>query len=147
MIPQYKHTQVGYISLGGIILGIVIVLWARLSQGPNLITNIVLVILLAAGVMFASLTIEIKNDFLIWRFGPGPIRKRVKIAEIEMVEPVKNSKFYGWGIRLTPHGWLYNVSGTAAVQVQLKSGKKFRLGTDEPERLSEAIEEAMRLVI
>ena len=37
------------------------------------------------------------------------------------------------------NGWLFNVSGLQAVEIFLRSGKKYRIGTDEPERLVEAI--------
>jgi hypothetical protein len=64
--------------------------------------------------------------------------------EIEECTIVKNSWWYGWGIRLTPYGWLYNVAGWEAVEVLLKNGKKIRIGTDEPEKLSLAIDRATR---
>jgi len=54
---------------------------------------------------------------------------------------VKNPWYYGWGIRFTPHGWLYNVSGLHAVEIELKNGKKYRIGTDVPENLEKAIRE------
>ena len=41
--------------------------------------------------------------------------------------------------RHTPHGWLYNVSGWEAVEITLPSGKRFRLGTDEPRRLEQVL--------
>ena len=44
----------------------------------------------------------------------------------------------------TPHGWLYNVSGYEAVEIALASGKRLRLGTDEPHRLAQALRAAMR---
>jgi len=90
-------------------------------------------------VLLGSLTVEIREGFLRWRFGPGLIRKQVRLAEIERTQAVRNRWYYGWGIRLTPHGWLYNVSGLEAVEVQLHTGKKFRLGTDEPEELVRAL--------
>jgi len=40
---------------------------------------------------------------------------------------------------MTPHGWLYNVSGLDAVEVTTKSGKKYRIGTDVPAELEQAI--------
>ena len=36
----------------------------------------------------------------------GLIRKRIPLAEIVAVAPVRNSWLYGWGIHRTPHGWL-----------------------------------------
>jgi hypothetical protein len=41
---------------------------------------------------------------------------------------------------LTQHGLLYNVSGNQAVELRLRRKKKFRLGTDEPERLQQVLE-------
>ena len=36
--------------------------------------------------------------------------------------------------------WLWNVSGFRAVELVFKDGKRFRIGTDEPESLIRAIE-------
>jgi hypothetical protein len=55
-------------------------------------------------------------------------------------DPAVRSRWWeGRGIRFTSQGMLYNVSGTRAVEVQLRDGTRFRLGTDEPERLGDAI--------
>ena len=40
----------------------------------------------------------------------------------------------------TPHGWLYNVSGTQAVEVTLRSGAKLRVGSEEPAQLCRMIQ-------
>ena len=47
---------------------------------------------------------------------PGLIRRRIRIADIRSAAAVRNRWYYGWRLRLTPHGWLYNVSGLNAVQ-------------------------------
>ena len=44
-----------------------------------------------------------------------------------------------WLGHLTPYGWLYNVSGLDAVAITLRDGRKFALGTDDPEGLVTAI--------
>lgn len=139
MNSTYKHTQVGYFILLtiGVVLAAVALSWAS-ARGPRE-SLIIVAIVLAAGILFATLTIEIDHDSLRWRFGPGLIRKHVRLSDIESVEPVRNRFWYGYGIRLTPQGWLYNVSGLDAVEVRLRSGKTFRLGTDEPDRLGAAI--------
>jgi hypothetical protein len=41
---------------------------------------------------------------------------------------------------------MYNVSGFDAVQLQLASGKRFRIGTDEPVQLKSAIDRAIRVI-
>ncbi|MEJ2284164.1 MAG: hypothetical protein P8X85_11275 [Desulfobacterales bacterium] len=48
---------------------------------------------------------------------------------------IGDKRHYGRNIRLTPHGWLFNVSGLHAVEIPLRSGKKYRMGTDDPEGL------------
>lgn len=93
--------------------------------------------------IFSSLTISVDGMHLRWAFGPGFVRKAVPLAEIAHVERTRSSPIYGWGIHLTPRGWLYNVWGLDAVWVRLRGGKQFLLGTDEPDRLVEAIQRAL----
>jgi hypothetical protein len=52
---------------------------------------------------------------------------------------VTNPWWYGWGIRLIPGGWMWNITGNQAVELKLKSGRLLRIGTDEPEALETAI--------
>ncbi|MFO1424355.1 MAG: hypothetical protein U1F70_12035 [Candidatus Competibacteraceae bacterium] len=60
---------------------------------------------------------EINGAWLRFRFGVGLIRKRIPLAQIVAVEPVRNSWRYGWSIHRTPRGGLYNVSGWEAVEI------------------------------
>jgi len=79
-------------------------------------------------------------------FGPGLIRRRIPLRRIREVRVVRTPWYYGWGIRLTPTGWLWNVSGLDGVEVQFDDGHRFRVGSDEPNRLSEALFREMRAV-
>ncbi len=101
------------------------------------------VVLAVALALFANLTVEIDAGHLRIRFGSGLIRKRFPLDQIDAGRPVRNPLIYGWGIRLTPHGWLYNVSGQEAVELKMKSGKTYRIGTNEPEALTAALQEAL----
>ena len=94
-------------------------------------------------ILFSSLTIELSEGWLSWRFGPGWLRKQVAIAEIKNVMVTKTRFLHGWGVHFTRNGRLYNVSGFDAVQITLKSGKSFLLGTDEPEQLRSASQRAI----
>jgi len=89
--------------------------------------------------LFGSLTVEVDDGEVRHWFGPGFWKKSYQLLDIESSTAVRNSWFWGWGIRLTPNGWLYNVSGLDAVQLQLRSGRKLRIGTDDPKGLVEAI--------
>ncbi len=142
METTYKRTQIGTVTLVSLGAGVVVVIGTMVYGGYNLIALVVLLILLLCLLLFYGLTIEISNGMLKWSFGPGIIRKRVALADIRSATAVRNHWIYGWGIRYTPYGWLYNVSGLRAVEIELKDGKRFRLGTDEPEQLIRAIQRA-----
>lgn len=92
--------------------------------------------------LFSSLTVEVDGEELRHFFGPGFWKKSYLLIDIQSVKQVRNSWWYGWGIRLTPHGWLYNVSGLDAVEVRLPKGRTFRIGTNNPEGLCTALQSA-----
>jgi hypothetical protein len=118
---------------------------ATFELGPHrelLLAGIVLLITLA---LFYKLTIRIDDETLCASFGVGIIRKRVPIAEIAGCEPIRIRWWYGWGIHLTPYGWLYNVAGWNAVALTLRNGRKFALGTYDPQGLAAAIEQFTRV--
>lgn len=89
--------------------------------------------------LFASLTIEVHQNELRWRFGPGLIRKRIPLAEVAEARRVTTSIADGWGIHASRFGWLYNVAGLTAVLIQLRNGDTFALGTDDPSGLIAAL--------
>jgi hypothetical protein len=146
-VVRYQHTQLGTTILV-VCLAVLIVLAtiATVSGRPALVLPLLATggVLVLSAILFCSLTIVITNRELIWRFGPGLIRKRVALQEIASVEKVKTSVLEGWGIHYTRFGWLYNVSGFHAVAVTLQGGKRFALGTDEPEKLEAALGSALR---
>ncbi len=143
MIKRYEHTQVGYLIIASMAAVMVLIGVVLANAGINWIAIGVLVVIAVALVLFSSLTVVIWEEELEVQFGPGPIRKRFKLNEIESCQVVKNHWYYGWGIRLTPHGVIYNVSGFYAVEIKLRTGKKFRIGTDAPQELEEAIRQAI----
>jgi hypothetical protein len=59
------------------------------------------------------------------------------------VTPVRNRWWYGFGIRLTPHGWLYTVRGLDAIEVRLSNGRTFRVGTDDQATLVARLERVL----
>ncbi len=110
-----------------------------LIPAPPFVLPVAAGVLVLSGFPFSSLTIQITDRELRWKFGPGLIRKEVPLHEIERAEVTETTLLQGWGIHYTSRGWLYNVSGFRAVAVKLKGGKQFLLGTDEPERLCDGI--------
>jgi energy-coupling factor transporter transmembrane protein EcfT len=139
---MYRHRQFGYLTLIVILvaaLGIV----ASLPGNERPVTLGVAGLLVIIAGLFSSLTVEVSEGDLRFYFGPGFWRKRIALNEVAAATPTQSSWWEGWGIRFTPRGMLYNVSGTDAVEIQLRSGRQFRIGTDEPEALVQAIRTAI----
>jgi len=93
--------------------------------------------------LFAALTVEVDGRDVSLCFGIGVIRKKFPVNGIGSVGIVRNPWYYGWGIRKTPDGWLYNVSGLIALEFRMKNGEKYRIGTDDPLGLLNAIKLVM----
>lgn len=139
---HYRHTQFGTLVvwlLGGMLV-FEVVLGSLIHWHWVVIPGIALMALLL--VLFHSLTVDIDHERIRLRFGWGPIGKTYPVSGIKAAREVKNSWLYGWGIRYTPHGWLYNISGFEAVEIEFEGGKKVRIGTDEPAELVRAVRRA-----
>jgi hypothetical protein len=95
--------------------------------------------------LFHSLTVTVDESSVSLKFGSGIIKARFQLAEITGAKPVRNHWYDGWGFRLIDGGYMYNVSGLEAVEISLNSGAVHRIGTDEPNALTEAINNARRV--
>lgn len=137
----YKHRQMGWVTVG--LIGAVVLLMTVTGAFHSPAYFVTVALLSLVLLLFYALTVEIDTEQLRFWFGLGVIRKQIPIQEIVSCKSVRNFWLCGWGIRWWGHGWLYNVSGFKAVELELTSGKRLRIGTDEPERLSAAIQEAM----
>jgi uncharacterized protein (DUF58 family) len=147
-MTPYKHTQPGIYSRTTFGALFVLILAAALYLGPGdakaaWIFGGMAVFMLAGLLMFHSLTVEVIRGSLRIRFGVGLIRRQFRVKDIESAKVVRNRWWYGWGIRITPHGWLFSVSGLDAVQIKLRNGRQYRIGTDQPDALAAAIQAAM----
>ena len=136
----YSHTQTGYVTLVAHGAGVMLLGGAMLSGLLHWTLIVTFLMLVVSGVLFASLTVEVREGYVQWYFGPGFWRKRIALQDINATELVVNPWYYGWGIRYTPHGWLYNVSGLLALQIQLNNGTTLRIGSDRPHELQQAIQ-------
>lgn len=133
---KYDHTQksIGITTTSLAIAGLILCALA-LYTGISLLFSLIFIITLLIILIFTTLTIQIGNGQISWYFGPGFWKKEIELREIASVHTVRTKWYYGFGIRLIPTGWMYNVSGLDAVQIKLKNGKIITLGTDEPEKL------------
>jgi len=147
---NYKHTQIGYLML--IVTLAVLALFAKAhitssaelpsyNSGTNFAVTAIMALIIFILASFVSLRVIIDEKYLRIKFGYGIYKKKFLLNDIISVKTAKNRWYYGWGIkrRLWPKMWIYNVSGFDAVEIKLKNGKIYRIGTDEPKKLEQAI--------
>ena len=118
----YHHTQTGAALRWGLILPALGLFAIGFAAGRAIPFVPLAAFLAAIAWVFSSLTVEVTPTRLIWFFGPGLLRKSIERETIIGATPVRNPWWYGWGIHLTPRGWLYNVGGLDADQFALSNG-------------------------
>ena len=111
--------------------------------GAVIIVATTLVVAVALAV-FGRLTVIARPEHLAIHFGWGWPRRTMAWTDATAVRVVRNRWWYGFGIRWFPGGTLWNVWGLDAVEFDLASGRAFRVGTDEPEQLLEAVDTHVR---
>ena len=139
----YRHTQFGppLLRFGVlaflIVIGVISVV-AGAWEGVAVVAVTALIVGTAM-IVFSRFTVEATDEGLIASFGWGWPRRILRWDEASAVRIVRNSWWYGFGIRWFPGGTLWNVWGLDAVEFDLVKGSKLRIGTDEPERLLAAL--------
>jgi hypothetical protein len=145
----YNHKQYGFMILIPLLFSLFliftlgVVLYSYKNSGMTfslLFLGIAFSIILFCISLFYSLTFTITKDgLLILKFGIGLISKKIDLKRTSFCQIVLNPWYYGWGIRKMEKGWLFNVSGSYAVELMTNEGIIYRIGTDEPEKLASAI--------
>jgi hypothetical protein len=139
MSTMYRHTQVGRVTVAAAAIAWLAAVW-HLVRGSGPAGLVIAAVLLGIVLLVLStLTVAVRDGGMEVFFGPRLIRRRIPLRRIRHVRVVRTPWYYGWGIRLTPRGWLWNVSGLDGVEVEFENGDRFRVGSDEPDRLAEAL--------
>lgn len=152
----YKHTQISYLLLVVTIILLVLFAWINISaraeapsydSGPNMAVTAVMGLIVIILASFVSLQISIDEKFLSLKFGYGIYKKMFLLNDIVSAKTVRNYWYQGWGIRiwLWPKMLIYNVSGFDAVEIKLMNGKRYKIGTNEPKKLEQAILHSIKL--
>lgn len=141
-MTSYRHTQAGN-SVIFLVIAIAFVVAILAAVYANALFGfLIFAVIAVAAVVFSKLTITVDDVFVRAVFGPGFTFRKIKLADINNCEPIRIRWWYGWGIHLTPYGWLYNVSGWDAVALTLRNGRRVSFGTDQPNELCAAIRAA-----
>ncbi len=140
---SYQHTQYGYLAVPVlpfyvVVLGLLIIDDA--SPAPALILAVVVMVFtLGLVLVFSRLTVTVSDDTVTAAFGYGKPSRQVELGEVTEARMVRNHWYLGFGVRKIPKGWMYNVWGLDAVELQLRDGRVFRIGTNDPEGLQAAV--------
>lgn len=142
----YKHTQVGKLMLWVLFALIVIYGLILMRTGFDFSSFSLMLFVFLILVSFVSLTVTVDENYLRIKFGYGIFRKKFLLKDIVSVKAVKNPWYYGWGIRLRlrPTMLIFNVSGFDAVEIMLKNGRIYRVGTDEQQKLERVLLQAIK---
>ena len=150
---HYENTQPGtfirvmtgsWVFFFGVLAVVILVLGQKEAAiGLGVVTVMAAVILGIVYALFHSLTVRVSRSDIALSFGVGLIRKQFPIGAISSASIVQNRWYNGFGIRKIRGGWLYNVSGFDAIEIQLKNERKYRIGTNQPKELLAAVESAI----
>lgn len=133
-----EHSQVTLLApvlSGGIFILVALSLAASGEASSSLWVVPTMVLILVVVSVFSRLTVTVSSSEVVAAFGLGWPRKTISFVDVIGAEKVRNRWWYGFGIRKVPKGWMYNVWGLDAVEFRLASGKLFRIGSDDCDRL------------
>jgi hypothetical protein len=121
------------------------------NPAPDLVVILTGIFPLGAILLFRFLILEtiIDKEGIHYRF--KPFQRKAKVIrpedilryEVKKYSPLKD--YGGWGIRwgLPKNGTAYNVTGNMGALFELRNGKKFMLGTQNPELLRSSLNKLM----
>ena len=150
---HYENTQPGtfirimtgsWVVFFGVLAGVMLALGEK--EAAIVLGLITVMLAVINGIVFAlfhSLTVRVSLSDIALSFGVGLIRKQFPIGDISGASIVQNRWYNGFGIRKIRGGWLYNVSGFDAIEIQFKNKRKYRIGTNQPKELLAAVESAI----
>lgn len=136
---MYRSTQRGTLIITVVLAALAVVVLARIVSGWNPILLGVGALLVVILYVFRSLTIEVDSTELRCYFGHGFFTRRFPLDDIASAKPELSRWYHGWGIRLTLAGWMYSAAGFHIVELTFRSGRRFRIGTDDPQRVVDEI--------
>ena len=153
-MSSYKHTQIGYLMIFVTVIVAVYFGWVyiqtsseipEIDSSTNLLITIIMALIIFVLASFTTLTTFVDEKYFQIKFGYGIFKKKFLLDQITSVKAVKNPWYYGWGIKVIfwPYIRIYNVSGFDAVEIILKDGKIYRVGTDVSGELEVAIKKAI----
>jgi hypothetical protein len=141
--PLYTHTQtsVPFNAIFG--AGVVIILVFVFATNFHWIPVLAFLVVGLFLIFFHSLTVKVDTDRVKIFFGPAWFGETILLDNIDNLCVTRLQPIDGLGVHWTRQGWVYNVTGLGAVELDMKDGSIIRIGSDEPEQLARGIENAL----
>lgn len=150
---KYESNQTGWFFIT-IILAVLIVVttgyYYQLGNNP-LPTNVfqlLLFVFILILINFYKLKIRVDDTGINILYGIGLIHIKLQPGSITSVQTVKTSWLYGFGIRITLKGMLYNIQGRDAVRISyVEDGKSktVTIGSEDPDKLKTFLEKKYKV--
>ena len=141
---EYQHTQWGFFLVPTFLVCAVVAVSITASSDET--SSVFMVGMVAFGIAliaivvgFSRLTVTVKAGRVVAAFLLGRPLREFRFEDVTAVRQVRNRWIQGWGIRKISGGWMYNVWGLDAVELELSSGKVFRIGTNDSDNLFAAL--------
>ena len=146
---KYESFQINWILLISMFFITLFLLFQLNNENnkpiPVFVTMLVEILFVLILLIFYGLKTIIDDQEIRLRYGIGIIQVRIQLSDIQSVEVVRNPWYYGIGIRIIPHGLLYNAHGLDAVELKFKNKRKIiRIGSGEPLILKHEIEKRLK---
>jgi hypothetical protein len=146
---DYVHVQnapqwvVVTASVSAIVMFSLITSLARSEHGAAgliLLATLWVAVIYLAVLNATRLTVRVGGGTIDLSFRLGWPRESIDRASVTGISTHRNSWIEGWGIRKVRGGWMWNVWGLDSVQLELDTGKVFRIGTDDAAGLTAALQ-------
>ncbi len=140
---SYHHRQTA--TFGPLLLlGVLVVTGVIVVAAGAWAAIIPLAVVFAVVAAFMSrLTVVVDDTSVVATMGWRWPRRRIALADVVSARRVRNEWWRGWGIRYVRRGWMYNIAGRESVELELRTGRVFRIGTDDPDGLLAAIQSSI----
>lgn len=113
----------------------------QVDQSINLTVGFWILFVVMLAMFLMRLRLQVNREGIVLRFLPFVIRKHWKWEDIDKVFITEYSllDYGGWGYRIGKKGIAYTTKGKYGLQIVLKNGKSFLIGTQNPKELESFI--------
>lgn len=129
--PSYRHTQTATTLLGLGLTALFGVTGALVALGSHPALLVAGLVVAGTLLLTHSLTVTVDSESIEVRWGNGLVRRRIRLADIEAVEPAQLPGAWAMPIRRTRTGWIHAVRGGDAVLMRLRDESTCVVGSDD----------------